>query len=136
MDDLNAEPVYIFGRGDSRVQNIDWFCRVRIQMNSVLYTSMLNDLFIQRLLSTLMVTLQILGRKFNKNTKISSLYSQCLLIFIHRSPVVERHPLTREIRDLLWPRSTPTGNTVYFYMSSSLIYTLKIHRRSFKHSVR
>ena len=51
-------------------------------------------------------------------------------------PVVERHPITREIRDLLRPRSTPKGNTVYFYMSSSFIYTLKIHSRSFKHSVR
>ena len=51
---------------------------------------------------------------------ISSLNSQSLLIFIHKTLVVERHPITKEIRDLLWPRSTPTGNT-----SSSLIYTLK-----------
>ena len=29
--------------------------------------------------------------------------------------------------------STPMGSMVYFYMSSSFIYTLKIHRRSFKH---
>ena len=80
-----------------------------------------------------------LGTKIlQKNTKKSSLYPrpQSLLIFIHRTPVVERHPITREIRDLLWPMSTPTGNTVYFYMSSSFIYTLKIHKRSFKHSVR
>ena len=84
----------------------------------------------------LKVALQILGQKFYKNTKKSSLYSQSLLIFIHRTPVVERYPITREIRDLLWPRSTATGNTVYFYMSSSFIYTLEIHRRSFKHSVR
>ena len=85
----------------------------------------------------LKVTLQILGRKFYKNrsTKESSLYSQSFLNFIHRIPVVERHPITREIRDLLRPMSTPTGNTVYFYMSSSFIYTLKIHRQSFKHSV-
>ena len=46
----------------------------------------------------LKVALQILGRKFYKNTKKSSLYSQSLLIFIHRTPVVERHPITREIK--------------------------------------
>ena len=28
------------------------------------------------------------------------------------------------------------GNTVYFYMSNSLIYIPEIHRRSFKHSAR
>ena len=74
--------------------------------------------------TSLKVALQILGRKFYKNTKTSSLYSQRLLIFIHRTPVVERHPITREIRYLLWSRSTPTGNTVCFYMSSSFIYTM------------
>ena len=68
--------------------------------------------------------------------KKSPLYSQSLLIFIHKSQVVGNHPTAREIRDLLRPRSTPTGNTVYFYMRSSLIYTLEIHRRSSKHSVR
>ena len=62
----------------------------------------------------LKVALQILGRKFYKNTEKSSLFSQSLLIFIRKTPVVESHPTTREIRDLLWPRSTPTGNTVYF----------------------
>ena len=77
-----------------------------------------------------------LGMKFYKNTEKSSLYSQSLLIFIHKTPVVESHPTTREIRDLLWARSTPMGNTVYFYMSTLLIYILKIHRRSFKHSIR
>ena len=66
---------------------------------------------------SLKVALQILGRKFYKNTKKSSLYSQSLLIFIHKTPVVENHPTTREIRALLRPRSTPTGITVYFYMS-------------------
>ena len=85
-------------------------------------------------IQVLKVALQILGQKFYKNTKISSLYSQSLLIFIHKTSVVERHYITREIRDLLWPKSTPTGNTVYFYMSSSLIYILKIHIRSFKHN--
>ena len=77
-----------------------------------------------------------LGTNILKNTRKSSLYSKSLLIFIHRTQVVERHPITRKIRDLLWPRLTPTGNTVYFYMSSSFIYTMKIHRWSFKHSFR
>ena len=49
------------------------------------------------------------------------LYSQGLLIFIHKTPVVENHPTTREIRELLRPRSTMT---VHFYMNSSLIYKL------------
>ena len=71
-----------------------------------------------------------LGQKFYKNTKKSSLYSQSLLIFIHKTPVVASHP-TREISDLLWSSSTQTGNTVYFYMSSSIIYIVKIHRQSF-----
>ena len=57
------------------------------------------------------------------------------LIFIHKTPVVENHPTTREIGDLLWPRSTPMGITVYFYLSSSLIYVLKIHIQSFKHGI-
>ena len=53
--------------------------------------------------------LQILERKFFKNTEKSSLYSQSLLIFIHKTPVFESHPTTREIRDLLRPKSTPDG---------------------------
>ena len=76
-------------------------------------------------LFSLKVALQILVRKFYKNTEKSSLYSQSLLIFIHKTPVVESRPTIREIRDLLRPRSTPTGKTVYFYMSSSLIYKMK-----------
>ena len=90
-------------------------------------------LFFHLLKKVLKVALQVLERTFYKNTKKSSMYSQGLLIFIL---VVKRHPITREIRDLLWPTSTPTGNTVYFYMSSSFIYTLKILRRSFNHGVR
>ena len=92
--------------------------------------------FLVHIFVVLKVACQILGRKFYKTTKKSFLYSISLLTFIHRAPVIERHPITREIRDLLQPRLTPTGNTVYFYISSSFIYTLKIHRRSFKHSVR
>ena len=53
--------------------------------------------------TTLKVALQILGRKFYKNTRISSLYSPSLLIFSHKTPVVESHPTRREIRELLRP---------------------------------
>ena len=35
-------------------------------------------------------------RKFYKNTKESSLYSQSFLNFIHRTPVVERHPIRKK----------------------------------------
>ena len=44
----------------------------------------------------------MLGRKFYKNTERSSSYSQNLLIFIHKLPVVKSHPTTREIRDFLF----------------------------------
>ena len=54
---------------------------------------------------TLKVALQISGQKIYKNTKIS-LYSQSLLFFIHKTSVVESHPTTNEIRELLRPRST------------------------------
>ena len=51
-----------------------------------------------------------LGTKILQTTKKSSLYSQSLLIFIHRTPVVENHPTTREIRELLWPLVDKDGN--------------------------
>ena len=38
LDENPAEPA-----------NIDWFCSVQIKMNSILYPSMLNDLFISHL---------------------------------------------------------------------------------------
>ena len=47
--------------------------------------------------TALKVALQIFGRKFYKNTEKSSLYSQSLLIFIHKALVVEGHPTSREI---------------------------------------
>ena len=62
----------------------------------------------------LKVALQTLGRKFYKNTKNSSLYSQSLSILIHKAPVVKNHMTTGGIIELLRPRSTPTGITVYF----------------------
>ena len=78
---------------------------------------------------SLKVALQILERKIYKNYKKSSLYYQSLLIFIHKTPMVENHSKTREIRELLRLIPTPTGTMVYLYMSSSLIYTLEIHRK-------
>ena len=38
------------------------------------------------------------------------------MIFIYKTSVVESHPTARKIRDLLQPRSTPTGNMIYFYI--------------------
>ena len=67
-----------------------------------------------------------LGEKKYKNAKKSSVYSQNVLNFIHKTPVVQSYLTTREIKDLLPSRSTLTGNTVYFYMRSPLIYKLKI----------
>ena len=49
-----------------------------------------------------------LRAKFYKNTKKSFLYSQGLLSFIYKIELVENHPTTGEIRELLRPRSTPT----------------------------
>ena len=39
--------------------------------------------------------------------------------------------LLQKIREFLRPRSPPTEITVYFYMSSSVIYILEIDRRKF-----
>ena len=58
-----------------------------------------------------------------KNPKKSSLYPQSLSIFIHKTPVVGNHLATREIRELLRPRSTPMGITVYFYEQLAQLYT-------------
>ena len=55
-----------------------------------------------------------LVKMFTKILKKLSKYSQSLLIFLHKTPLVENNLKTREIRDLLQPRSTPTGNMVYF----------------------
>ena len=49
----------------------------------------------------LKVAFQILVRYVYKNTKKSSLYPQSLSIFIHKTPAVENHPTTEEIRELL-----------------------------------
>ena len=63
---------------------------------------------------------------FTKYKKKSSFYSQSLLILIRKTQVVEIHPTTGEVRELLQTRSTLTGIKVYFYISSSLIYILEI----------
>ena len=107
-----------------------FFCRVLNNRDCVGKTLPSVEPRVHNHQSVLKVALQIFGQNICQNTKKSSLYSQNLFIFIHRNPVVERHPITREIRDLLWPRSTPSGNTVYFYMSSTCSYPC-----SLKHSV-
>ena len=83
----------------------------------------------------LKVALQILERIFTKILKKSPLYTQGLLILIRKTPIVGNLPTTREIRELLRPRLIPTGITVYFYMSSSLIHILEIHKGKFQNSV-
>ena len=58
---------------------------------------------------SLKVALQVLGQKFYKNTKKSSLYSQSLLIFIYRTLLVERHPITREIKRFSMAQADTNG---------------------------
>ena len=68
----------------------------------------------KQLTRVLKVALQIFGRKLYKNIKKLSFYSQRLLIFIHKTPVIENDPTTVEIRELLQLRSTPKGIAIYF----------------------
>ena len=46
--------------------------------------------------------------------------------FPDKNPV--NYPTAKEMRDLLRPKSKPMGNAFYFYISSLLIYRLKIHK--------
>ena len=59
----------------------------------------------------------------------SSLYSQSLLIFIHKIPVVETIR-QQENLEIYYGPGRHRQETVYFYMSSSLIYILEIHKAS------
>ena len=69
-------------------------CLVTVSCTSTLYNSYWRPCKQKNFLSangcfplfTLKVAPQILGRTFYKNTKISSLYSQSLLIFVHKTP--------------------------------------------------
>ena len=82
------------------------------------------------------VALQILGRTFYKDTKNASLYSQSLLIFIHKAPVVENHPTTREIRELHLAQVDTNGNHGIFFTLAARTFTYwKYTEESFKHSV-
>ena len=56
------------------------------------------------------MALQIFGRKLYKNIKKNILLLPSLIIFIHKTPVIENNLTTGEIRELLKPRSTPDGN--------------------------
>ena len=68
--------------------------------------------------TTLKVALiRSLDDNFTKILKKSSLYSQSLLIFIHKTPVVENHLTRREIRELLWPR--PHDYKKFFMLNSA-----------------
>ena len=61
----------------------------------------------------------------SSNTKKSSLYSQSLLIFIHKTPVAESHPTTREIKRFTTAQvdTIPMGNTSLF-LHEQLAYLL------------
>ena len=97
------------------------YCRglLRTDMGSSKWYCYQIKLDIKQCSLILNVALQILGRKFFENTKKSSLYAQSLLNFFHKTPVVENHPTTTETGDILWPKSTPTGNMIYFYIARS-----------------
>ena len=60
------------------------------------------------------MALQIFGRKLYKNIKKNILLLPSLIIFIHKTPVIENDPTTGEIRELLQPRLTPMGITIFF----------------------
>ena len=60
-----------------------------------------------------------LGRTFYKNTKKIILILPKPFIFIHKTPVVENHLTIGEIRELLLPRSTPTG---FFFLHEHLAH--------------
>ena len=66
---------------------------------------------------------QILGQKFHKITKKSSLYSQSLLIFIHKTTVFKNHSTTGEIRELLRPRLTPTKISLFLHELLAHLHT-------------
>ena len=84
----------------------------------------------------LKVALQTLGRKFYKNTKKSSLYSQCLLIFIHKTQVVESHPTTKEIKRMTTVQVDTDGNPGLFLHKQLANFHTRNREESFKHNIR
>ena len=54
--------------------------------------------------------LQIMGRTFYKNTKKTSLYSQRILIFIHKTPVVKNHLTNRRNKRITTTQVNTDGN--------------------------
>ena len=60
------------------------------------------------------VALQIVGLKFYKNAKKSSIYSQSLLICVHKTPVVENHLTTWEIKRFTTAQVDTMGRHVLF----------------------
>ena len=61
-----------------------------------------------------LVALQIVGLKFYKNAKKSSIYSQSLLICVHKTPVVENHLTTWEIKRFTTAQVDTMGRHVLF----------------------
>ena len=64
----------------------------------------------------------MVGQKFYKNTKIKFLYPQSLLIFIRETPVVESHPITREIRDLFIMAQVDTSGKHGLFLHEQLAH--------------
>ena len=62
----------------------------------------------------LKVALQILGRKFYKNTKELSLYSQSLLMFIHTIEVVETIQQQEKLENYYGPGRHRQGSLSIF----------------------
>ena len=65
-------------------------------------------------ISILITSLQIFGRKFYKNTKNNLCTPKAFLIFIHKTPVVENHVTTREIRRVVLAQVDTYGNHCLF----------------------
>ena len=82
-----------------------------------------------------------MGQKFYKNTKKSSIYSQSLLLFIHKTPVVENHLTTEEIKRFTTARVdtdgklTPTENSLFLHKQLAHLHTGNTTVESFKHSI-
>ena len=84
----------------------------------------------------LKVALQILRRKFYKNTRKSSLYSKSLLIYNDKTPVVENHPTTREIKRFTMAQVDTDGKRSLFLREQLVHLHTGNTQTKLKHSVR
>ena len=71
------------------------------------------------------VALQIVGLKFYKNAKKSSIYSQSLLICVHKTPVVENHLTTWEINEIYYSPGWHHGETCFIFRWSISSFTYR-----------